>query len=141
MSKNMIEINENKSVTIWDDGQVVVTNDNARIDAKETTSRIEGHYLIDADSVLKLLALQNDKSFLRVNSFMLGRTSFFSATKSDVFDAKIKEIKEYIEKELPDAKKYIDENNNLKTRIRALERQIEDFNLSRHWWERKLTIK
>lgn len=137
----MIEINENKSVTIWDDGQVVVTNDNARIDAKETTSRIEGHYLIDADSVLKLLALQNDKSFLRVNSFMLGRTSFFSATKSDVFDAKIKEIKEYIEKELPDAKKYIDENNNLKTRIRALERQIEDFNLSRHWWERKLTIK
>lgn len=137
----MIEINEKKLVTIWDDGQVVVTNDNARIDAKETTSRIEGHYLIDADSVLKLLALQNDMSFLRVNSFMLGRTTFFSVTKSDVFDAKIKEFKEYIEKDLPDVEKYKDENYDLKTRIRALERQIEDFNLSRYWWERKLTIK
>ena len=137
----MIEINEKKSVTIWNDGQVVVTNDNAQIDANETTSRIEGHYLIDSDSVLKLLALQNDMSFLFVRSFMLGRTSFFSVTKSDVFDAKIKEIKEYIEKDLPDVEKYRDENYDLKTRIRALERQIEDFNLSRHWWECKLTIK
>lgn len=137
----MIEINEKKLVTIWNDGQVVVTNDNARIYAKETTSSIEGHYLIDADSVLLLLALQNDMSFLRVNDFMLGRTSFFSVTKSDVFDAKIKEIKEYIEKDLPDVEKYKDENYNLKTRIRALERQIEDFNLTRYWWERKLTIK
>lgn len=137
----MIEINVKKLVTIWNDGQVVVTNDNARIDAKETTSRIEGHYLIDADSVLKLLALQNDISFLRVNSFMLGSTSIFSVTKSNVFDAKIKELKEYIEKDLPEVKKYRDENYDLKTRIRALERQIEDFNLSRYWWERKLTIK
>lgn len=137
----MIDINEYKLVTIWDDGQVVVTNDNARIDAKETTSRIEGYYLIDADSVLKLLALQNDISFLRVNYFELGRTSFFSATKSDVFDAKIKEIKEYIEKGLPDVEKYKDENYDLKTRFRKLEGQIEEFNSTRHWWERKLKIK
>ena len=137
----MIEINEKKSVTIWNDGQVVVTNDNARIDANETTSRIEGHYLIDSDSVLKLLALQNDMSFLLVRSFMLGRTSFFSVTKEKDFDAKIKEMKEFIEKDLPVAEKYRNENYDLKTRIRALERQIEDFNLSRYWWERKLTIK
>ena len=137
----MIEINEKKSVTIWNDGQVVVTNDNAQIDANETTSRIEGHYLIDSESVLKLLALQNDMSFLLVRSFMLGRTSFFSVTKDNDFDAKIKEMKEFIEKDLPDLEKYRDENYDLKTRIRALERQIEDFNLSRHWWERKLTIK
>ena len=137
----MIEINEKKSVTIWNDGQVVVTNDNARIDANETTSRIEGHYLIDSDSVLKLLALQNDMSFLLVRSFMLGRTSFFSVTKEKDFDAKIKEMKEFIEKDLPVAEKYRNENYDLKTRIRALERQIQDFNLSRYWWERKLTIK
>lgn len=132
----MIEIDENKKrVVIQNDGQVVVYNDNARIDANGTTSRIEGDYLIDDDSVLKLCALQDDISYLRVNAFWINRTHFFSVTKHDDFDAKIKEINEFLTQNL---RSRIAE---LQSRVSALEYQIKKFNSTRHWWERKLKIK
>jgi septal ring factor EnvC (AmiA/AmiB activator) len=137
----MSEINKEKRVVIQNDGQVVVYNDNARIDANGTTSRIEGYYLIDDDSVLKLCALQDDISYLRVNLFWINRTHFFSITKHDDFDAKIKEINEFLTRHLQsseDSEKQIEE---LKDRVSALEYQIKKFNSTRHWWERKLKIK
>lgn len=137
----MSEINKEKRVVIQNDGQVVVYNDNARIDANGTTSRIEGYYLIDDDSVLKLCALQDDISYLRVNLFWINRSHFFSITKHDDFDAKIKEINEFLTLHLQsseDSEKQIEE---LKDRVSALEYQIKKFNSSRHWWERKLKIK
>ena len=138
----MIEIDENKKkVVIRCDGQVVVYNDYARIDTNGITSPIEGYYLIDAESVMKLCALQNDISYLRVNEFWINRTNFFSITKHDDFDAKIKEIKEYIERHLKSNEDCEEKIQKLKNRIFTLEYQIEKFNSSRHWWERKLKIK
>lgn len=97
----MSEINKNeKRVVIQNDGQVVVYNNNARIDANGTTSRFEGDYLIDDESVMELCALQDDISYLRVNTFWINRTHFFSVTKHDDFDAKIKEINEWIGRHL-----------------------------------------
>ena len=52
----MVEINENKRVYIEDNGNVVVKNDNATIDANATISTIDGDYIIDGYSVLKLMA-------------------------------------------------------------------------------------
>lgn len=136
----MSEINE-KRVVIQNDGQVVVYNDNARIDANGTTSRIEGYYLIDDDSVLKLCALQDDISYLRVNLFWINRTHFFSITKHDDFDAKIKEINEFLTRHLQSSEDHEKQIEELKNRVFTLEYQIEKFNSSRHWWERKLKIK
>ena len=137
----MIEINKNKRVVIQNDGQVAVYNDNARIDANGTTSRIEGDYLIDDDSVLKLCALQDDISYLRVNMFWINRTHFFSVTKHDDFDAKIKEINEFLTRHLQSSEDPEKQIDKLKDRVSALEYQIEKFNSTRHWWERKLKIK
>lgn len=137
----MIEINKNKRVVIQNDGQVAVYNDNARIDANGTTSRIEGDYLIDDDSVLKLCALQDDISYLRVNMFWINRTHFFSVTKHDDFDAKIKEINEFLTRHLQSSEDSENQIDKLKDRVSALEYQIEKFNSTRHWWERKLKIK
>lgn len=137
----MIEINKNKRVVIQNDGQVAVYNDNARIDANGTTSRIEGDYLIDDDSVLKLCALQDDISYLRVNIFWINRTHFFSVTKHDDFDAKIKEINEFLTRHLQSSEDYEKQIDKLKDRVSALEHQIKKFNSTRHWWERKLKIK
>lgn len=138
----MSEINENKKrVVIQNDGQVVVYNDNARIDANGTTSRIEGDYLIDDDSVLKLCALQDDISYLRVNTFWINRTHFFSVTKHDDFDTKIKEINEWISRGLQSSEDHEEQIEKLKDRVFTLECQIEKFNSTRHWWERKLKIK
>jgi hypothetical protein len=61
--------------------------------------------------------------------------------KHDDFDAKIKEINEFLTRHLQsseDSEKQIEE---LKDRVSALEYQIKKFNSSRHWWERKLKIK
>jgi hypothetical protein len=137
----MIEINKNKRVVIQNDGQVAVYNDNARIDANGTTSRIEGDYLIDDDSVLKLCALQDNISYLRVNKFWINHTHFFSVTKHDDFDAKIKEINEFIGRNLKSSEDHEKQIEELKNRVFTLEYQIEKFNSSRHWWERKLKIK
>ena len=138
----MPEIDNNKKrVVIQDDGQVVVYNDNARIDANGTTSRIEGDYLIDDDSVMKLCALRDDISYLRVNVFWINHTQFFSFTKHDDFDAKIKEINEYIDRNLKSHEDYEKQIAKLKERVFSLEYQVEQFNSSRHWRERNLKIK
>lgn len=138
----MIEIDENKKrVIIQNDGQVVVYNDNAKIDANGTTSRFEGYYLIDDDSVIKLCALQDDISYLRVNQFWIGRTHFFSVTKHDDFDAKIKEINEFLDRNMQSSKDNEKQIEELKNRVFTLEDQIAKFNSTRHWWERKLKIK
>lgn len=138
----MIEIDENKKrVIIQHDGQVVIYNDNARIDTDGTTSRFEGYYLIDDESVMKLCAMRNDASYLRVHQFWIGRTNFFSITKRDDFDAKIKEINEYIDRNLKSHEDYEKQIEKLKGRVSTLEYQIEKFNSTRHWWERKLKIK
>lgn len=138
----MIEIDENKKrVIIQNDGQVVVYNDNARVDANGTTSRIEGYYLIDDDSVMKLCALQDDISYLRVNMFWINRTHFFSVTKHDDFDAKIKEINEFLDRNLQSSENNEKQIQKLKDRVSTLEYQIKKFNSTRHWWERKLKIK
>ena len=138
----MLEIDENKKrVIIQHDGQVVIYNDNARIDTDGTTSRFEGYYLIDDESVMKLCAMRNDASYLRVHQFWIGHTNFFSITKRDDFDAKIKEINEYIDRKLKSHKDYEEQIEKLKYRVFTLEHQIEKFNSTRHWWERKLKIK
>lgn len=138
----MIEIDEKKKkVVIQDDGKVVVYNDNARIDANGITSPFNGYFLIDYESVMKLCAMQNDASYLRIQQFWINRTHFFSITKHDDFDAKIKEINEFLDRNLKsheDNEKQIDE---LKNRVSTLENQIKKFNSTRHWWERKLKIK
>lgn len=137
----MIEVDEKKRVIIQNDGQVVINNHNARIDAHGTTSRIEGDYLIDDESVMKLCAIQNDASYLRVHQFWCNRALFLSITKHDDFDAKIKEINEYIDRKLKSHKDFEKQIDELKNRVFTLEYQIEKFNSSRHWWERKLKIK
>jgi septal ring factor EnvC (AmiA/AmiB activator) len=137
----MKEVNENKRVIIQDDGQVVIYNDNARIDALGITSPFEGDYLIGAESVMKLCAMRNDASYLLVHDFWVDRSNFFSITKHDDFDAKIKEINEYIDRNLKSHKDYKEQIEKLKYRVFTLEHQIEQFNATRHWWERKLKIK
>lgn len=138
----MIEIDEkNKRVIIQDDGQVVIYNDNAKIDTNGTTSRIEGYYLIDDNSVMKLCALQDDISYLRVNMFWINRTHFFSVTKHDDFDAKIKEINGFLARNLQSSEDLEKQNEKLKKSVSTLKYQIEKFNSTRHWWERKLKIK
>ena len=138
----MSENNKNaKRVVIQDDSQVVVYNDNARIDANGTTSRIEGDYLIDNESVIKLCAMRNDTSYLRVYDSWVDHTNFFFVTKHDDFDAKIKEIDEILTRNLQSSEDYEKQIKKLKDRVSALEYQIEKFNSTRHWWERKLKIK
>lgn len=137
----MKEVNENKRVIIQNDGQVVVYNDNSKIDTNGTTSRIEGYYLIDDESVMKLCALQDDISYLRVNMFWINRTHFFSVTKHDDFDAKIKEINEFLDRNLKSHEDNEEQIKELENRVSTLKHQIEKFNSSRHWWERKLKIK
>lgn len=137
----MIEIDEKKRVYIKDNGNVVVKNDNATIDANATTTTIDGDYIIDGDSVLKLMALRHETSCLRVRHFWIGRTSFFSISTQDIFDEKINEIKETLEINVAAAEDLKKKNFELNDRIADLKRQVAKFNNSRYWWERKLTIK
>lgn len=75
-----------------------------------------------------------------MNSGLIAPT-FFSITKHDDFDAKIKEINEYIDLNLKSHEDYEKQIERLKERVFTLEYQIEKFNSTRHWWERKLKIK
>lgn len=155
----MPEIKDKKRVIIDENGKITIYNDNATITADTTSFELTGDYTIGADSVLRLLANEGTKSYLKESSFYT--TNFHTLLLSkdedilqhfdkmesrckatyDLYEEKIKRLeheKEELQKLLLEKDEQIE---NRKFRFSTLEYQIKEFNLTRHWWERKLKIK
>lgn len=155
----MPKIRDTRKVIIDNNGKITVYNDNATITADTTSSELTGDYSIGADSVLRLLANEGTKSYLKERSFYTGNFHTLLLSKDedilqhfdkmesrckanyDLYEEKIKRLKHDIDdltKLLLKKDEYIDE---ARFRLSNINDRINSFNATRHWWERKLKIK
>ena len=137
----MIEINRNKRVVINEDGKVIISNDNALIEEHATHSDITGNYAIDDKSVFRLMTALNGGHTVKETDLRYGHRFLSIFTNDEGINAKFEELKNAIEGDIKNNEVYKNKITELQNRVFALEFQIEKFNFTRHWWERKLTIK
>lgn len=137
----MIEINRNKRVVINEDGKVIISNDNALIEEHTTYSDISGNYAIDDISVLRLMTALNAIHITKESDLRCGSRYLTIYSNNEDIKAKFEELKNTINEDVKNNEVYISKIAELRDRVFALEYQIEKFNSTRHWWERKLKIK
>lgn len=126
-------------VTFDQNGELVVLTNKGKLDAKGKQEVVmEGIFTINARDLSKLLSAVTDVKF-KEESYFRGQdgslVTFFNP-KKDVQDliAEIKKIEEscYKANNLADKKE---------SKLRSVLSQIRDFNLTRHFWERKLVLE
>lgn len=155
----MSENKDKRRVIIDENGKITIYNDNATITADSTSYELTGDYHINADSVLRLLANEGTKSYLKERTFYTGHfqtlilskdediLQYFDKMESrckvtyDTYEEKIKRLEHKIDELTKLLIEKDEQLENRKNRVFALEYQIEKFNATRHWWERKLKIK
>lgn len=137
----MIEINKNKRVVINEDGKVIISNDNALIEDHATHTDITGNYAIDDMSVLRLMTALNGTHTIKETDLRYRNRVLYIFTKDEDINAKFEELKNIIDGDIKTIEVYKSTIKKLSDRVFTLEYQIEKFNSTRHWWERKLKIK
>ena len=139
-----------KRVRIDDSGILSISSDNATWVNGDVTTDIEGEYSISADDLRRLMVMMTGQDMMRVrtitNTWLYNHYSSPSST-SCTWITSNEAIAEEIEKmhvaynkansERENAKI---ENRNIKQKYNEVMTQIEKFNNSRHWWERKINI-
>lgn len=120
-----IETNKNK-VAVDSDSRIVISTDNALCCKGEVSTDIVGRtFEISGKDVLRIQALLAEKKITTVHS-----EGFFGV--GDITYVIVGENAEY--------KEAVEQNIELNKRIEDLDKRIEEFNKSRHWWERKLKV-
>jgi hypothetical protein len=137
----MIEINKNKRVVINEDGKVIISNDNALIEEHGTHSDISGNYAIDEISVLRLMTALNGTHTIKETDLRFRNRLLYIFTTAEDINAKFEELKNIIDGDVKNNETYKNKIAELQRRVSTLEHQIEQFNSTRNWWERKLIIK
>lgn len=155
----MSENKNERRVIIDENGKMTIYNDNATITADSTSYKLTGDYHIGADSVLRLLANAGTKSYLKERVFYTGHCNTLLLSKDedilqhfdemerrckvtyDTYEEKIKRLEHKIDELTKLLIEKDEQIENRKNSCFTLEYQIEKFNSTRHWWERKLKIK
>ena len=103
-----------KRAFINDKGKLVIVNSNATMCDGETRTDIFGEFEIDAEDLMKIYGLLSEKETVVFRSRQSVIPTEYIITSSDVFIAHL---------------------------LKDLHEQIEKFNNTRHWWERKIKIE
>lgn len=141
----MIEINEQKRVNIDDSGILTIGNDNAKWVHGDTSTNIDGDYVISAESLRRLMVMMTENPMMVCTTHNTWYLKDYMPNVSCELITTDKEIAEEITKMNVAYKKANDELEVVKRerdlekfkRI-SFEKKIEEFNNSRHWWQRKL---
>lgn len=141
----MIEINEQKRVNIDDSGILTIGNDNAKWVHGDTSTNIEGDYVISAESLRRLMVLMTENPLMVCDIHTCWYSHEYTPSVYNTLITTDKDIAEEITKMNAAYKKAHDELEVVRrerdlekfNRI-SFEKKIEEFNNSRHWWERKL---
>lgn len=116
-----------------ENNKLVVETNNATIDGyNKTITNLNGKFTIDANDVAKLLSMINEKNMFSYD------TLYSCYRKWYVGDAD--ELTHQLECEIELRKNREEECHRLDQRIGKLKRKIDDFNETRHCWERKFKI-
>lgn len=138
----MIEINEKKRVSIDESGILTIVNDNAKWVQGDTTTNINGDYVIGADDLRRLMAILTGQDMMIITK---AHTWWYvDDYKPKTIDNTIITTNKAIAEEIEEMNKAY--HQRVKSEAAAnydhkeLLKKIETFNKTRHWWERKLEL-
>lgn len=141
----MIEINEKKRVNIDGSGILTIGNDNAKWVHGDTSTNIDGDYIISAESLKRLMVLMTKKPIMVCSTHTSWYTKDYMPNVSCELITTDKDIADEITKMNIAYKKANEElevvkrdRNWEKIKNENLTKKIEEYNKSRRWWERKL---
>lgn len=141
----MIEFNEQKRVNIDESGILTICNDNAKWVHGDTSTNIEGDYVISAESLKRLMVLMTENPMMVCTTHTSWYSHDYTPRVNNTLITTDKEIAEEVEKMNVAYKKAKEEleivtrdRNWKKVENENLRKKIEEYNKSRHWWERKL---
>ena len=123
----MPEIKGKRQVLIDENGKITIYNDNATITADTTSFELTGDYSIDADSVLRLLANEGIKSYLKERSFYSGNFHALLLSKDE-------DILQHFDKMKSRHKATYD---TYEEKIKRLEHEIDD---SKNFYLKRMAI-
>lgn len=143
----MIEINEQKRVNIDDSGILTIGNDNAEWVHGDTSTNIDGDYVISAESLQRLMVLMTENPMMVCSTHTSWYISDYTPRVNNTLITTDKEIAEEVEKMNIAYKKAHEELEVVKrerdwekAKNENLTKKIEGYNKSRHCWERKLKL-
>lgn len=115
----------NGEVLVDSNNRMVICTDNAMVEDGKVSTDIQGRtFEISGKDVLRIQALLAEKKITCIHT-----GGFLGNSITYVIVGENAEYKEAVE-----------QNIELNKRIKDLEKRIEEFNKSRHWWERKLKL-
>lgn len=137
----------NKRVTIDDSGILTICNDNAKWVHGDTSTNIEGDYVISAESLQRLMVMMTENPIMVCATNTGWYSHDYTPSVYNTLITTDKDIAEEVEK-MNIAYKKAHEELEVVKRERDLEKfkrisfenKIEEFNKSRHWWQRKIAI-
>lgn len=121
-----------QTIHLDENNKLVVNTNQGIVEKKESYAIIQGEFIIKAEDVAKLLSMINEKNMFSYD------TLYSCYRKWYVGDAD--ELTHQLECEIKLRKEREVEYHGLDQRIWKLKRKINDFNETRHWWERKFKI-
>lgn len=143
----MIEIDEKKQVSIDESGILTIHSDNAKWVQGDVTTEIKGDYVINSESLHRLMVMMTNNPMLlcyvRTNWYY---QDYYPSVHNTLIttDKEIADELEKMHKAYEKAKKELEvvkrERDWEKTKNENLTRKIEEYNQSRHCWERKIII-
>ena len=121
-----------QTIHLDENNKLVVNTNQGVVKERESYAIIQGEFTIDANDVAKLLSMINEKNMFSYD------TLYSCYRKWYVGDAD--ELTHQLECEIELRKNREEECHRLDQRIWKLKRKIDDFNKTRHCWERKFKI-
>jgi ATP-dependent exoDNAse (exonuclease V) alpha subunit len=121
-----------QTIHLDENNKLVVNTNQGVVEKKESYAIIQGEFTIKAEDVAKLLSMINEKNMFSYD------TLYSCYRKWYVGDAD--ELTHQLDCEIELRKNREEECRGLDQIIWKLKRKIEDFNETRHLWERKFKI-
>ena len=121
-----------QTIHLDENNKLVVNTNQGVVKERESYAIIQGEFTIKAEDVAKLLSMINEKNMFSYD------TLYSCYRKWYVGDAD--ELTHQLDCEIKLRKKKEEECRGLDQRIWKLKRKIDDFNKTRHCWERKFII-
>ena len=143
----MIEIDEKKQVSIDESGILTIHSDNAKWVQGDVTTEIKGDYVINSDSLHRLMVMMTKNPMLLcyVNTNWYYRDYYPNVHNTLITtDKEIAEELEKMNKAYKNVREELDkvktECQNVKVEYNEVINQIKKFNNTRRPWERKIII-
>ena len=126
-----------QTIHLDENNKLVVNTNQGVVEEKESCAIIQGEFTIKAEDVAKLLSMINEKNIFSYDTLNSSYRKWFIGDASELthqIECEIK-LREEVEKVLME--KNLEYRQIYRERT-SLITKINDFNETRHWWERKL---